>query len=296
MVTTFPRDLCLRWVFQDPITGDAKVLYGRDTELRWSEVIAGARSAIVPARYVTRIAPDATLRGPITREWFLDMVSQFSVSKEGKLQRDGLDVAQIWEDFEWMATAMLPTVKDVNLSLYTPERLVKDVREAFHMWHLDSMNLDQLPRPSIPSSVHTSFMTLGLVLLFVLVDGSRRENVTNFIVNIITSTTIRIFWAMLGPNGWLSRPSDAAVVRTVRAALSNRGSWNCPGGIPPIWVIACGPRGNHPHYTIRLFYPHSPLAAFTIHQQQSQHQFFASGSQSLTFAAYNPLFIAQIDL
>ncbi|KAJ3716274.1 hypothetical protein DFJ43DRAFT_1043379 [Lentinula guzmanii] len=112
----------------------------------------------------------------------------------------------------------------------------------------------------------------------------------------MAGTQIRIFWAMLGPNGWLSRPSDAAVVRTVRAALSNRGSWNCPGGIPPIWVIACGPRGNHPHYTIRLFYPHSPLAAFTIHQQQSQHQFFASGSQSLTFAAYNPLFIAQIDL
>ncbi|KAJ3779686.1 hypothetical protein GGU10DRAFT_337812 [Lentinula aff. detonsa] len=112
----------------------------------------------------------------------------------------------------------------------------------------------------------------------------------------MAGTQIRIFWAMLGPNGWLSRPSDATVVRTVRSALSNRGSWNCPGGIPPIWVIACGPRGNHPHYTIRLFYPHSPLAAFTIHQQQSQHQFFASGSQSLTFAAYNPLFIAQIDL
>ncbi|KAJ3745977.1 hypothetical protein DFH05DRAFT_1458363 [Lentinula detonsa] len=76
----------------------------------------------------------------MTREWFLDMVSQFLISKEGKLQRDGLDVAQIWEDFEWMATAMLPTVKEVNLTLYTPERLVKDVREAFHIWHLDSMN------------------------------------------------------------------------------------------------------------------------------------------------------------
>ncbi|KAJ3979182.1 hypothetical protein F5890DRAFT_1478742 [Lentinula detonsa] len=83
MVTTFPRDLCLRWVFQDPNSGDTKVLYGRDTELRWTEVIAGARSGIVPARYVTRIAPDATLRGPMTREWFLNMVSQFSVSKEG---------------------------------------------------------------------------------------------------------------------------------------------------------------------------------------------------------------------
>ncbi|KAJ3991046.1 hypothetical protein F5050DRAFT_1813056 [Lentinula boryana] len=140
IVTSFPRDLCLRWVFQDPCSSNAKVLYGRDTELRWTEIVAGARSGIVPARYVTRIAPDATLRGPMTREWFLDMVSQFSVSKEGKLQRDGLDVVQIWEDFEWTATAMLLTVKNVDLTLYTPERLVKDVRETFHVWHIDSMN------------------------------------------------------------------------------------------------------------------------------------------------------------
>ncbi|KAJ3979159.1 hypothetical protein F5890DRAFT_1559099 [Lentinula detonsa] len=122
IVTRFPRDLCLRWVFQDPYSGNAKVLYGQDTELRWTEIVAGARS------------------GPMTREWFLDMVSQFSVSKEGKLQRDGLDVVQIWEDFEWMAMAMLPTVKDVDLTLYTPERLMKDVRETFHVWHIDSMN------------------------------------------------------------------------------------------------------------------------------------------------------------
>ncbi|KAJ3792932.1 hypothetical protein GGU11DRAFT_760347 [Lentinula aff. detonsa] len=110
----------------------------------------------------------------------------------------------------------------------------------------------------------------------------------------MAGTQIRIFWAMRGANGQLSRPSNATIVRTVRSALSNRSSWNCPGGIPPVWVITCGPQGNHPHYTIRLFYPHSPLAAFTIHQQQSQHQFFASGSQSLTFSAYNLLFIAQV--
>ncbi|KAJ3751500.1 hypothetical protein DFH05DRAFT_1456301 [Lentinula detonsa] len=112
----------------------------------------------------------------------------------------------------------------------------------------------------------------------------------------MAGTQIRIFWAMRGANGQLARPSNTTIVRTVKSALSNRSSWNCPGGIPPVWVIACGPQRNHPHYTIRLFYPHSPLAAFTIHQQQSQHQFFASGSQSLTFSAYNPLFIAQVDL
>ncbi|KAJ3779643.1 hypothetical protein GGU10DRAFT_337849, partial [Lentinula aff. detonsa] len=113
---------------------------------------------------------------------------------------------------------------------------------------------------------------------------------------VMTSTKIEIFWAMTGSNGLLSRPSDAAIVRTVRNALRNRGSWNCPLGIPTVWVIACGPRRNHPHYTIRLFYPHSPFAAFTIHQRHSHHQFFASGSHSHTFTAYNPLPIAEINL
>ncbi|KAJ3745897.1 hypothetical protein DFH05DRAFT_1524191 [Lentinula detonsa] len=112
----------------------------------------------------------------------------------------------------------------------------------------------------------------------------------------MTSTKIEIFWAMTGSNGLLSRPSDAAIVRTVRNALRNQGSWNCPLGIPTVWVIACGPRRNHPHYTIRLFYPHSPFAEFTIHQRHSHHQFFASGSHSHTFTAYNPLPIAEINL
>ncbi|KAJ3738522.1 hypothetical protein DFH05DRAFT_1464572 [Lentinula detonsa] len=62
----------------------------------------------------------------------------------------------------------------------------------------------------------------------------------------MTGTKIQIFWAMTGSNGQLSRPSNATIVKTVRKALSNQGSWNCPRGIPPVWVIACGPRGSHP--------------------------------------------------
>ncbi|KAJ3791688.1 hypothetical protein GGU11DRAFT_751269 [Lentinula aff. detonsa] len=109
-------------------------------------------------------------------------------------------------------------------------------------------------------------------------------------------THIQIFWARTGSNGRLPRPSNATIVKTVRRALAHRRSWNCPEGIPTLWVIACGPRRYHPHYTIRLFYRESPFAAFTIHQRRSHHQFFASGSHSFSFTAYNPLFIAQVDI
>ncbi|KAJ3748145.1 hypothetical protein DFH05DRAFT_1458353 [Lentinula detonsa] len=121
------------------------------------------------------------------------------------------------------------------------------------------------------------------------------QNFTHGLI-VMTGTKIQIFWAMTGSNGQLSRPSNATIVKTVRKALSNQGSWNCPRGIPPVWVIACGPRGSHPHYTIRLFYPDSPFAAFTIHQRCSRHEFFASGSHSFTFTEYNPLPIAEINL
>ncbi|KAJ3792805.1 hypothetical protein GGU11DRAFT_760460 [Lentinula aff. detonsa] len=140
IVSTFPRDLCLRWTFWDPNSGDTKVLYGRDAELTWTEVVAGVRYATIPARYVPEVADDGTTYGPMTEEWFLDMVSQFTVSTEGKLLKDGLEVCQIWEYFEWMATVMLHTQKDVNLALYTAERLVYDVRNEFSVWHLDSFN------------------------------------------------------------------------------------------------------------------------------------------------------------
>ncbi|KAJ3779718.1 hypothetical protein GGU10DRAFT_337779, partial [Lentinula aff. detonsa] len=140
LVSSFPRDLCLRWAFQDPNSGETRVLYGRDMELRWTEVLAGVRSGIVPTQYVSRSVPDGIPCGPMTREWFLDMVSQFTVSIDGTLLREGLKVCQIWEDFEWMATVMLPKEKEVDLALYTAERLVLDVRRKFNVWHLDSFN------------------------------------------------------------------------------------------------------------------------------------------------------------
>ncbi|KAJ4463879.1 hypothetical protein C8J55DRAFT_291799 [Lentinula edodes] len=137
-VSSFPRDLCLRWVFRDPSNGEIKVLFGRDTELRWSEILAGARSGVVPARYVPKIADDGSIRSPMTHEWFLDMVSQFLVSDTGELLRDGLKVCRTWEDFEWTAMVMLPTRKEMDLALYTAERLVSEVRNEFRVWHLDS--------------------------------------------------------------------------------------------------------------------------------------------------------------
>jgi len=84
------------------------------------------------------LGENGTIQGPMTREWFLDACSLFTVSGEGKLLKDGLEVCQIWEDFEWTATVVLPTRKEVDLAFYTPERLVQDVREVFGMWHLDS--------------------------------------------------------------------------------------------------------------------------------------------------------------
>ncbi|KAJ3749854.1 hypothetical protein DFH05DRAFT_1517965 [Lentinula detonsa] len=140
LVSSFPHDLCLRWTFQDPNSGETRVLYGRDTELKWTEVLAGVRSGIVPAQYVSRSDPNGTPCGPMTHKWFLDMVSQFTVSIDGTLLREGLKMCQIWEDFEWMATVMLPKEKEVDFALYTAERLVLDVRNMFNVWHLDSFN------------------------------------------------------------------------------------------------------------------------------------------------------------
>ncbi|KAJ3796295.1 hypothetical protein GGU11DRAFT_746257 [Lentinula aff. detonsa] len=120
IVSTFPRDLCLRWMFRDPDSGNTKVLYGRDAELTWTEVVAGVRFATTPACYIPEVTNDGITYGPMTREWFLDMVSQFTVSTKGKLLRDGLE--------------------DINLALYTAERLVYDIRHEFAVWHLDPFN------------------------------------------------------------------------------------------------------------------------------------------------------------
>lgn len=139
-VSSQPIDLSLRYVFQDPDDGQTKVLYVRDTELRWTEIVAGVRSHVVPARYVSQMSIGVKW-GPMTREWFLDMVSQFTVSDSGVLLREGLEVCQVWDDFEWKVYAVLPTIvgDDFRLEYFTPERLVQAVRTHCKVWHLDSL-------------------------------------------------------------------------------------------------------------------------------------------------------------
>lgn len=139
--TSFPCDLALRWIFQSPEDGETKVIYARDTELRWTEIIAGARSGFVPTRYVSRVAEDGSIKGPMTREWFIDMVSQFEVNSDNKLTREGLEVCMDPVDFEWKAIIMLEqTIDNFDLAFYTPDRLVNTVRKTFQLWHLDSYN------------------------------------------------------------------------------------------------------------------------------------------------------------
>lgn len=64
-VTMFPIDLGLRWVFQNPEDGSTEVLYGWDTELRWTEVIAGVRTGLVPSRYVPHDMGDCLIHEPM---------------------------------------------------------------------------------------------------------------------------------------------------------------------------------------------------------------------------------------
>ncbi|KAF9042677.1 hypothetical protein BDP27DRAFT_1434976 [Rhodocollybia butyracea] len=114
--TSYPIDLGLRWVYQNPEMRTVHIVYARDTQLRWTEVVAGARSSIVPDRYV----------------------SEFVVTMDGKLLKGNKEVCQDATDFEWKAMIMLPQSKDINWPLFTPERLVNKVCQTFGMWHLDS--------------------------------------------------------------------------------------------------------------------------------------------------------------
>ncbi|KAF9059134.1 hypothetical protein BDP27DRAFT_1431789 [Rhodocollybia butyracea] len=76
----------------------------------------------------------------MTREWFLDMASQFTITEEGVLLKKNRKVCQDATDFEWKAMIMLPQqIGDINWSLCTPERLVNLVRDTFDLWHLDSL-------------------------------------------------------------------------------------------------------------------------------------------------------------
>lgn len=140
-VTTFPMDLALRWVFQNPDDGSTEVLYARDTELRWTEVLAGCRAGKVPPCYVPRVSDDGVIHEPMNREWFIDMYLQFQVSPQGTLLREGLEVCCDPTDFKWKAVVMLEQVHgELDFGLFTPERLVDAVRSTFRMWHLDSYN------------------------------------------------------------------------------------------------------------------------------------------------------------
>lgn len=134
-------DLALRWVFQNPDDGSTEVLYARDTELRWTEVLAGCRAGKVPPCYVPRVSDDGVIHEPMNREWFIDMYLQFQVSPQGTLLREGLEVCCDPTDFKWKAVVMLEQVHgELDFGLFTPERLVDAVRSTFRMWHLDSYN------------------------------------------------------------------------------------------------------------------------------------------------------------
>ncbi|KAJ3979139.1 hypothetical protein F5890DRAFT_1559127 [Lentinula detonsa] len=139
-VSTQPIDLGLRYTFRDPATMDTKYLFVRDTELRWTEIIAGCRSGIVPERYIPEIDNKGVIHGPMTREWFIEMVSEFTVNAAGDLFRGGLTVAKVWDDFEWKALVMLPMVmgSSYHPQAYTPRTLRELIQQSFGSWHLDS--------------------------------------------------------------------------------------------------------------------------------------------------------------
>ncbi|KAF9068804.1 hypothetical protein BDP27DRAFT_1421621 [Rhodocollybia butyracea] len=140
LATSYPIDLGLRWVYEHPDNHTVHIVYARDTQLRWTEVVAGVRSGVVPERYVPEVGSDGARNGPMTREWFLDMASQFTITEEGVLLKNNRKVCQDATDFEWKAMIMLPQqIGDINWSLYTPERLVNLVRDTFDLWHLDSL-------------------------------------------------------------------------------------------------------------------------------------------------------------
>lgn len=133
-VSSFPSNLCLRYRFLDPSSLEYKVLYVRDPELSWAEIATAKDTGVVPIHYVPELGDDGVVHGPMTREWFLDMASQFEVTAGGELLREGLEVFQQIEDFEWKVFVMLPVtlgVDEVPLHRYTPKRLTSLVRTSF---------------------------------------------------------------------------------------------------------------------------------------------------------------------
>ncbi|KAJ3749719.1 hypothetical protein EV360DRAFT_89726 [Lentinula raphanica] len=123
-VTTYPAELALRYKFQNPATGRFNVLYVRDPELRWTEIIAGVRSGVIPARYVPEIDENGIVHGPMNDTWFKLICSQFTVSADNKLMCQGFEVCDDREDFEWKVNCMLPSMMNEDfLAFQHPEGL-----------------------------------------------------------------------------------------------------------------------------------------------------------------------------
>ncbi|KAJ3710554.1 hypothetical protein C8R42DRAFT_729231 [Lentinula raphanica] len=138
-VTFYPAEMSMRYKYRNPHTGDVKILYVRDPQLRWTEIIAGVRSGVVPARYVRDVDENGVFHGPMNDKWFRQMCSQFTVSADHKLMCRGYEVCRDHEDFEWKVEFLLPTILgDGYLAFHNPESLVQLVRSRFKIWHLDS--------------------------------------------------------------------------------------------------------------------------------------------------------------
>jgi hypothetical protein len=136
---TFPAEFTMRYLFQNPETGSVQTLYIRDLNLHWTEIIAGIRSNIVPSRYENVLNSDCPRRGPMTKEWFKNLISSFTVTENGKLMYKSLIVEQDAEDFDWKVETVLPaTITNFCLGDYTPDTLVETVRNETGLWHLDS--------------------------------------------------------------------------------------------------------------------------------------------------------------
>ncbi|KAJ3816675.1 hypothetical protein F5880DRAFT_1619060 [Lentinula raphanica] len=133
-----PIDLALKFSYCDPISGEVKHLWVWDTELRWTEIIAGVRGGVIPARYVYELGTDGTRYGPMNRQNFSHMIAEFYVSPESVLFKDGLRVITSPDDFEWKVMEVLCRRPGFDLDSHTENSLVAEVQNSFGLWHIDA--------------------------------------------------------------------------------------------------------------------------------------------------------------
>ncbi|KAJ3749718.1 hypothetical protein EV360DRAFT_89729 [Lentinula raphanica] len=161
-VTFYPAELAMRYKFKNPQTGEVKVIYVRDPQLRWTEIEAGVRSGVIPARYVKAVDEKGVFHGPMNDKWFRQICSQFTVSADNKLLCQGYEVCRDREDFEWKVEWILPPILgDGYLAFHHLESLVQLVRSHFKIWHLDSYKrafdcLIHFNKPTSSSRIHRS--------------------------------------------------------------------------------------------------------------------------------------------